>query len=492
MGSVVRKLDDDLRKLATAALQDERFGALSPTSPAAVAVSVSLLFNPLELGEASPEEILPYYKCGEQVLMAYRGESLGLLLPFVASTHNLDSLSFAEAVVEKAELTEPPYYWCRLDSTTWLDDGERAHVIIGGFPQVRHSSSASEEQLTQYASWHSDYLVRQQRSDGSFYSSYEPFQDVLHEEANPARMAHAAWVAARGAQVLARPDLMRVAQNAVDHLVLMTTSGEDGYWISADETPSISEVAFLLLALCYLPENNPQRVNIESLTEALTRTVWSAARQPHGRILTHRDPAAAEDCFQDYFPGQVLLALAAVSEKDQSQLDDAAIHRCFKYYRHRFRYQRHFGQVSWLMQAFSRWWQVTRDASFADFVFEIGEWILSYQQVKAGAFINDHQADTPGYTTAVYLEGIGAAMRLAAGLGDEERFATYQHSFAEGYRFLDRLIIQPRDAAVLPRPEFALGGLREGIYFSRIRLDFVQHSLSAILEWAEARSPTGV
>jgi len=488
MGSVVRKLDDDLRKLATAALQDERFGALSPGSPPSVAVGVSLLFNPLELGEASPEEILPYYKCGEQALMAYRGESLGLLLPFVAATHNLDSLSFAEAVVEKAELPGPPYYWCRLDSTTWLDDGERTRLMAGGFPEVRQSSAASEEQLTQYANWHSDYLVRQQRADGSFYSSYEPFQDVLHEEANPARMAHAAWVAARGAQVLARLDLLRVAQNAVDHLVLMTTSSEDGYWLSSDETPAVSEVAFLLLALSYLPEDNPQRVNIE----ALTKTLWSAARQPHGRIRTHRDPAAADDCFQDYFPGQVLLALAAVSEKDQSKVDVAALHRCFKYYRHRFRYQRHFGQVSWLMQAFWRWWRVTRDASFADFVFEIGEWILSYQQVKTGAFINEHQADTPGYTTAVYLEGIGAAMRLAAGLGDEERFAKYQHSFGEGYRFLDRLIIQPRDAGVLPRPEFAIGGLREGIYFSRVRLDFVQHSLSAILEWTEARSLTGV
>jgi hypothetical protein len=33
---------------------------------------------------------------------------------------------------------------------------------------------------------------------------------------------------------------------------------------------------------------------------------------------------------------------------------------------------------------------------------------------KTGAFINVHQPDTPGYTTAVYLEGIAAAAHVAA------------------------------------------------------------------------------
>jgi hypothetical protein len=329
--------------------------------------------------------------------------------------------------------------------------------------------------------------VRQQRADGSFYSSYEPFQDVLYEEVNPARFAHAAWVAVRGAQVMARPDLTSVAQNAVDHLVLSSTQNGDGWWLIGSEPPSVSEIAFVLLALCNLPTSNPQRVYIETLVN----TLWSAAKQSHGRILTHADPVAAEDCFQDYFPGQLLLALAVASEKDQSQLDLDTVHRCFKYYRHRFRYRRHFGQVSWLMQAFSHWWQVTGDSSFAEFVFEIGDWVLTYQQEKTGAFINDHQPDTPGYTTAVYLEGIAAAMKVAAGIGDKNRFAKYHRAFAEGFWFLDRLIIQPRDAVVLPRSEMAIGGLREGVYLSRIRLDFVQHSLSAILEFCEAMG-TGV
>jgi hypothetical protein len=177
------------------------------------------------------------------------------------------------------------------------------------------------------------------------------------------------------------------------------------------------------------------------------------------------------------------LALAAAAQETCATISEEQVHRSFIYYRHRFRYQRHFGQVAWLMQAFSKWWQVTHAAEFAEFVFEVGDWLLGYQQKKTGAFINDHQPDTPGYTTAVYLEGVAAAMHLAAALGDEARRRKYAESFAQGFAFLDQLIIQSRDRSMLPNGEFALGGLRQGLYYSEVRTDFVQHSLAAILSF---------
>jgi uncharacterized protein YyaL (SSP411 family) len=166
----------------------------------------------------------------------------------------------------------------------------------------------------------------------------------------------------------------------------------------------------------------------------------------------------------------------------QTEIDEDRLRRTFHFYRHRFRYQRHFGQVSWLMQAFAQWWRVTEDSSMAEFVFEIGDWILGYQQEKTGGFINDHQPDAPGYTTALYLEGVASALKLARSINDAERHRKYLDAVAHGYRFLDRLIIQPRDACVLPNPAMAIGGLRQSIHRSEVRVDFIQHSLSAILD----------
>jgi len=474
MGLAVRKLDDDLRKIVTAALDDQRFDPAKPVAANAVAISVSLLFNPLEIGFAPPEEVVNYYRHGDQTLMAYHGNQVGLLLPFVASFWNYDAVSFAKAVLEKAGIAEPPYNWCRFDSATWLATNDGVSVTVGGFP----ASPPVNGLIENHGRLHLRYLLKHLRDDGTFYSAYQPFQNRLLEYVDVARLGHGAWVLARTNNLISGDEPKLAAGKVIDSLLSKIIHEADEVWLD-NPSRSVAELSFLLLALCNLPEHDPRR----SVAKDLASTLWRRVELPHGRIATHKNPdAPSPDAFQDYFPGQVLLALATVCEANVSTIDEQRLQRSFQYYRHRFRYKRHFGQVTWLLQAFSKWWQVTGENHFAEMVFEISDWLLGYQQDKTGAFINDHQSNTPGYTTAVYLEGIAAAIPVAKGT---DRYQTYYDSFARGFTFLDQLIIQERDRAILPNPDFALGGLRQGLHYSEIRTDFVQHSLSAILEFLQ-------
>ena len=466
MGTKVRELDRDLKRMAEAAIRDERFSDNKTTEPNLVAASVSLLFDPLVIGQAAPEEIVNYYRHGEQLLMAFRGEQLGLLLPFVASTWNLDPVSYAKSVLEKARLSEPPYNWCRFDCTTWLAESSGVWPTTGGFP-IRNVDLPAEDLIARHIALHRRYLLKHLRDDGTFFSRYQPFHNRLFESVDPARQAYGAWVFARAHRVLGGDDL-RDAADAVINSVNQ---------IEADETSSVAELSFLLLALCELPAADPRRSSIRTLAAKL----WACIELPHGRIKTHFGSDPSPEAYQDYFPGQVLLALATACKENEIGIDRERLQASFRYYRHRFLYNRHFGQVTWLLQAFSKWWEVTREKAFADFVFEVADWLLGYQQDKSGAFINDHQPETPGYTTGVYLEGLAAALRAATSIDDITRRETYDRSFAAGVSFLDRLIIQERDKSILPSPEFAFGGLRQGLYYSEIRIDFVQHSLSALL-----------
>jgi hypothetical protein len=43
-------------------------------------------------------------------------------------------------------------------------------------------------------------------------------------------------------------------------------------------------------------------------------------------------------------------------------------------------------------------------------------------------------------------------------------------------------VYQPRDAVVLPNPEWALGGVRTSETASDVRIDYVHHALSAVLD----------
>jgi AMMECR1 domain-containing protein/orotate phosphoribosyltransferase len=461
MGQRLRNLDDDLKKIAGAALNDERFQDRSAITADDVAVTVSFLFDPLEIGHAPPEEVVNYYRHGDQTLMVYQGEKVGLLLPFVASFWNLDAVNFAKAVIQKAELTEPPYNWCRFDCATWFAGSEGVWATIGGFAAPRNNLPPVEELIERHAKLHLGYLLKHLREDGSFFSGYQPFHNRLFESVDTARQAHGAWVLARAYKAFGGDDLKKAVDQVIDNLIPQTFD-------------TVAETSFLLLALSNLPDNDPRC----ELLKDLAATLWRSVELPHGRISTHYNPDdPSPELYQDYFPGQVLLALAVACEPNVNAIDEERLRRSFQYYRHRFRYKRNFGQVTWLLQAFSKWWQVTGEPDFADMTFEIADWLLGYQRDKTGAFINDHQSDTPGYTTAVYLEGIAAALKIA----DKTRYEIYFDSLRRGFGFLDRLIIQERDRSILPNIDYALGGLRQGLHYSEIRTDFVQHSLSAIL-----------
>ncbi len=480
MGHKVRTLDDDLKKTVSAALRDERFTERDAVNADALAVTVSFLFDPLQLGEASPQEVVNYFKHGEQTLMVYQGDRVGLLLPFVASFWNLDAVSFAQNVIDKAGLTEPPYYWVRLDCSTWFGNSDGVWPTIGGFAVHQHDLPPLEQLVTKHSKLHLQYLLKHLREDGTFYSGYQPFHNRLFASDDPARQSHGAWVLARASKIFGDDDIKSGAQKVIDSLLARAKQEAEEIWLQREgEVSTVAELSFLLLALTNLPADDPRR----SFIKSLANTLWRRIELPHGRISTHAnadDPSP--EAFQDYFAGQVLLALAVACEENVCEIDRERLQRSFEYYRHRFRHKRHFGQVTWLLQSFSSWWRVTKEQQFADMVFEIADWLLGYQQDKTGGFINDHATATPGYTTAVYLEGVAAALTVT--VADDTRRQKYFDSFARGVAFLDRLIIQDRDRSILPNIDFALGGLRQGIYYSEIRTDFVQHSLSALLEFS--------
>jgi orotate phosphoribosyltransferase/AMMECR1 domain-containing protein len=474
-GTALKNLDADVATLVEHALQDTRFENGEVTSPDAVAASVSILHDRLDLGIHSVEDVIRRVRYGVHALMAVQGNRYAVYLPSVASRFNLTPAAFAEDLLGKAGITVPPYWWTRFECTTWLSDRAGERLVEGSFAP-EPAPAELNALIEQLAPLGIGYLLRHQRTDGSFYTRYDPLQDQLYQGVDVPRLAHAAWVLAR-AKVF-DPRAGAAAARTVDFLLGTINESEDGLWLShAENESSVAEMALLLLALCELPAN-PAR---EQWGPRLANALWARIDR-HGCVHTHRNRAAATDAFQDYFPGQALLALATAAQCGIQPAEECRFDRPFRYYRHRFRNRPDFGQVSWMTQACCALWRLRPDPRFAELAFEIADWILEFQQAKSGAFLNDHQVDTPGYTTTLYLEGLSAAASLAQRIGDAERHRRYLESSRRGFLFLDGLIIQKRDTSVLPSPEFAIGGLRQSTRKSAVHIDFVQHYLAALVE----------
>jgi orotate phosphoribosyltransferase len=486
LGAASLAKDKDLRGLILDALEDERFEHVEASSPDAIAVSISLLSNGSNLGEVKPGEVMRYVIMGRQTLQVSQGKRSGTLLPFWAAMESISREQYPLEVIDKAGITRPPYSWERFDCTTWLADVDGAGEMEGAFRRLQEDHEG-RKLLVHLAGLYSNYLLKHQKEDGTFYESYEPFRNRLRTGGNLPWMAHATWVLARAGRTLRDPLLQAAAEKTLAFLLRSMKLSEMGVWLEMGQSlPSVSEIAFLVLALCQLPKGDYRRPQVRGLAE----TLWSAIGQ-HGHIFTHRGRAEVDDGFQNYFPGQVLLALAAAAEAKLTDVDSQKLDRAFRYYRHRFRYFRDFGQASWLMQAFSAWSRLQNNSQFSGLVFEIGDWLLQWQQEKSGAFINDHQAETPGYTTALYLEGIGAAIHLMEISDSGKRQQQYLAAYWNGLRFLNRITIQPGHSWVLPNSDYAIGGMRLSLNSSYVRIDFVQHGLSSLLELYEHFTTAG-
>ncbi len=519
------KVDDPeetLRTLCQSAIIDERFDDQFPADfvPEDVGVSVSFLTHPLEIGQFSAKDVMNRVQLGEQALMAYQGQRNGFMLPFTVTYFNLSHIGYPLEVIDKAGITRPPYFWKRFDCRSWLAVPDcEPRMLTGMFPNEQPPQNTAEA-LPDYANLTADYLLNHQLENGSLYFRYFPFKDSLEEKTDLLRMSHACWIMARGANQLEKPELQTGALNLFQFVMSRLSrqalnatsetspdkspekpseksaeesseksrdisSGIEQLWLQDASAPStVAEISFLLLAILNLPQE--EKSKHITVAKDIARFLWSRIDE-HGKITVFQDPKLEKEAFQDYAPGQLLLALAVACRDGVSQCDETKLACAFDYYRHRFRYKRDFGQVSWLMQAFASWFPVTGEEAHYRFVFEIGDWIRGYQ-VQEGCFLNDHQPLTPGYTTALYLEGLSAASGLAEETGDSVIAKKYREACLSGFRFMDRLIIQERDCAILPNPGWAVGGVRSALHQSEVRIDFVQHTLAALLEFMPMKS----
>ncbi len=459
-GGFSEDVESALHDFAVAAVGDARFTHPKPQEN--IAVSVSLLFNRHEIGEAEPEWVVQPTRFADQALQVRQGNRMGMVLPFVAVTNNLTPLGYVREVIDKAGITRPPYRWTRYDCVTWLADG-------GGCRRLRHGLPAGEPAPTpraQLARLHdllAGYTRRHHVPQDEPVTRYEVFADRVRTSLHPARLAYGAWIKARAG-------LHREAWEDLDRL----ESGQcpDG-WIDLDAgSPSISELSFVVLARVEL--------DAEVRSSAVLSRLW-AQIDPHGRFVTHRDSTAADAAYQDYAPGQALLALASAVQRGGADSRSEELHRALRYYRMRFRQNHHWGGVAWLTQAFSDWGLLLADPSLTAFAYEIIDRALQFQSEQTGAFLNDHQGDSPGATTALYLEALARVRTAAEVEGNVMREQRYRAASERALRFLDRLVYQERDSAVLPNPAAAIGGLRTALTASDVRTDYVHHALAATL-----------
>ena len=83
--------------------------------------------------------------------------------------------------------------------------------------------------------------------------------------------------------------------------------------------------------------------------------------------------------------------------------------------------------------------------------------------------------------TATRTEGLSAAYELARDFGSDEEADEILEAVVLGLRYQMSTQFAPPSAMYLPNPARCLGGVRRSLTSFEIRIDYVQHHLSAAL-----------
>lgn len=332
-----------------------------------------------------------------------------------------------------------------------------------------------------------DYMIYRQQDSGLFSYEYEPALNTYTKENNVVRQVgvtfsmamHARWSghdASRSAASLAiqfhRQGLTKIPH--VDNAVFMAT---------ADKKNKLGVTALLCLAMIEHPQTEQYTQEIEKLINAM---LW--LQRPSGMFVT-AFPPAEEIKSQDDFPGMALYAMARQYEHHPSAQISDTFDRAIKFYRNYFAKHRSPAFVPWQTQAFSIMARRTKRKDYADYVFEMTDWLAAKQlnpsncpwpQLWGG--VAGYASGRPDVSTAAILAGFADALSLARFVGDEERVNRYEKSVRQAARFVMQLQVRPEEAYFIRSPLDAIGGIRATPSLPRLRIDHCQHAMTALIK----------
>lgn len=237
---------------------------------------------------------------------------------------------------------------------------------------------------------------------------------------------------------------------------------------------------------------SPARAEFNSELTLLAAGVNSLRDRELG-FRTFFFPAERDGENWNFYSGEALLFWAEASRLGTGFAP--SLERCaevFSRCRERHYRARNPAFVPWHTQACASLYRQTGRREFADFVFEMNDWLLPMQQWDGlaadlrGRFYNPQRPEfgpPHAASTGAYLEGLADALALARALGETTRIGTYGRAVKRGLRSLRQLQFRDQvDTFYISKKTRVLGALRTEVYDNAVRIDSAAHALAAAIK----------
>ena len=335
------------------------------------------------------------------------------------------------------------------------------------------------------------YLARSVLPDGRFIYSYQADRDRINSGYNILRHFGTIFAMLEVYEHTGQKEILDSALRAFRHLensfykdnlkgIPVGKIVEKGYM-------KLGGNALALLAMTKYTSLTGDKRFLKDM-EMLAR--WMVLTQGEkGNFTIHKQSypgGRISDFMSSYYPGEAIFSLVRLYGVQANPLWLDTAEKAARYLileRDRGKSSSRLPHDHWLLYGLNELFRLRPEQIYLDHAFRIADGIVASQNLDPpypdwrGSYYKPPRS-TP---TATRSEGLMAAYRLARDHGQQERAERYLEAVERGITFQLSTQILDESAFHFPDPLHAMGGFRESLTGSEIRIDYVQHNLSSII-----------
>jgi len=309
---------------------------------------------------------------------------------------------------------------------------------------------------------------------------YYPVLNVYSGNNNHLRQLASLWIMCKLYNFTKDERYLPVINRTLDYYLSFKIDEKDfsHIYVGGDD---IANNGFIILALCEYDKYPDSDILIKRLARGIL--VQQSDNGSYALSFSYNNIDGME-----YYPGEAMFGLMKCYQKTENISYLESVENGFNYYRDYWRDYQNNPMIPWHSQAYTILYEVTGDKNYADFVFEMNDWLINNYQIlenpdfkdKLGGFYNN-----PGASTSVYLEGVNDAYMLACLLNDTHHMDLYKESISSGVCFLLQTQYTKDNVFYLENTDQALGGFRSSLIDGKVRVDNIQHAVNALIKTYE-------
>jgi hypothetical protein len=464
---------------------------------------------PTHLAGATVEqdEELPLASIGlEGVLVTQDDGKTGVVLPgeivqrglfYEGKTHGLshgklEAMLSARAGVPQTSLGAMRAY--RFEADAHVENAAHDGVLPVFRGMVEPPRDVTPERLVAAVRRGADYLLRIMNAEGRYVYMYHPVEDRDDSAYGWLRHAGTTYALLEAFEELGTPEYLQKSELALQYLKahLKDDPASEGKYVldtNDEEQQKVGGAGLALVAFAKHAAVTGKRTELETM-RALARLIMKQqyedghfranADLEHGGKKLKREPV--------YYAGEAVLALIRLYAIDpQPAYLDAARRGADWVVQVRDAYVSEDNQEHdhWISYAFNDLYRVTDDASYLEHAYKIARAIQKKQRSAADAPARDFVATFyDGQTTpaSTRVEAYDADIALSRFAGKPEEWL-----LTPAVQVARSMLGQQFDADNdywLKNPTKVQGGVRESLFVHDVRIDYVQHAMSAWLHLA--------